>query len=89
MNGEAVTRFDFPELALAASPIRPNATRFSPQRWTAGCFRCNFIEIHRRLRRSPAMAAGGTARPWSVEDLVTLRECHRLLYASDTFILNQ
>jgi hypothetical protein len=89
MYGCAVTRLDFPELALAASPIRTDAPRFSSQSWTAGYFRCNFIEIHRRLRMSPAMAAGGTARLWSVEDLVTLWECHRLLYASDTFILNQ
>jgi hypothetical protein len=32
-------------------------------------FAYNFIKIHRRLRISPAMAAGVTDRLWSVEDL--------------------
>jgi hypothetical protein len=31
-------------------------------------FAYNFIEIHRTLRPSPAMAAGITERLWSVED---------------------
>lgn len=35
-------------------------------------FAHNFIEIHRTLRISPAMAAGVTDRLWSVEDLVAL-----------------
>jgi hypothetical protein len=37
-------------------------------------FSYNFIEIHRTLRVSPAMAAGVTDRLWSVEDLVALSE---------------
>jgi hypothetical protein len=44
--------------------------RFSTQKWTAGSFRCNFIKIHRRLRTSPAIAAGVTDRLWSVEAAV-------------------
>jgi hypothetical protein len=40
-------------------------------------FACNFIEIHRTLRTSPAMAAGVTDRLWSVEDLVALWEAYR------------
>ena len=39
-------------------------------------FAYNFIEIHRTLRTSPAMAAGVTDRLWSVEDLVTLWEAY-------------
>jgi hypothetical protein len=35
-----------------------------------GYFAYNFIKIHRTLRTTPAMAAGVTARLWSVEDLV-------------------
>jgi len=33
-------------------------------------FAYNFIEIHRTLRTSPAMAAGVTERLWSVEGWV-------------------
>jgi hypothetical protein len=39
-------------------------------------FAYNFIEIHRPLRMSPAMAAGVTDRLWSVEDLVALWESY-------------
>ncbi|MFZ0286800.1 MAG: hypothetical protein WAL32_16355 [Terriglobales bacterium] len=35
-------------------------------------FAYNFINIYRTLRSSPAMAADGTDRLWSVEDLVAL-----------------
>ena len=37
-------------------------------------FAYNFIQIHRTLRTSPAMAAGVADRLWSVADLVELRE---------------
>lgn len=37
-------------------------------------FAYNFIQIHRTLRTSPAMAAGVTNRLWSVADLVALWE---------------
>lgn len=37
-------------------------------------FAYNFIQIHRTLRCSPAMAAGVTDHLWSVEDLVALWE---------------
>ena len=37
-------------------------------------FAYNFIQIHRTLRTSPAMAAGVTDRLWSVADLVALWE---------------
>jgi hypothetical protein len=37
-------------------------------------FAYNFIQIHRTLRTSPAMAAGVTDKLWSVEDLVALWE---------------
>jgi IS1 family transposase len=37
-------------------------------------FAYNFIQIHRTLRMSPAMAAGVTGHLWSVEDLVALWE---------------
>lgn len=37
-------------------------------------FAYNFIQIHRTLRTSPAMAAGVTDRLWSVTDLVALWE---------------
>ena len=37
-------------------------------------FAYNFIQIHRTLRTSPAMAAGVTDRLWSVDDLVALWE---------------
>jgi hypothetical protein len=30
----------------------------------------NFVRIHRTLRMTPAMAAGVTARLWSVEELI-------------------
>jgi hypothetical protein len=39
-------------------------------------FAYNFIKIHRTLRTSPAMAAGVTDRPWSVEDLVARWEAY-------------
>jgi hypothetical protein len=39
-------------------------------------FAYNFIKIHRTLRVSPAMAAGGETRLWSVEDLGTLWESY-------------
>ena len=32
----------------------------------------NFCRIHQTLRVTPAMAAGVTARVWSIEDLVAL-----------------
>jgi hypothetical protein len=32
----------------------------------------NFIRIHRKLRTSPAMAAGVTSKLWEVSDLVAL-----------------
>jgi hypothetical protein len=32
----------------------------------------NFVRIHQTLRVTPAMAAGVTDRPWSVEDIVML-----------------
>jgi IS1 family transposase len=35
-------------------------------------FAYNFIQIHKTLRTSPAMAAGVTDRLWSVDDLVSL-----------------
>ena len=35
-------------------------------------FAYNFIKIHRTLRVTPAMAAGGTDRQWEVSDLVAL-----------------
>jgi len=37
-------------------------------------FAYNFIQIHRTLRMSPAMAAGVTGHLWSVADLVALWE---------------
>lgn len=37
-------------------------------------FAYNFIQIHRTLRMTPAMAAGVTNKLWSVEDLVALWE---------------
>jgi hypothetical protein len=37
-------------------------------------FAYNFIQIHRTLRTSPAMAAGVTDHLWSVADLVALWE---------------
>lgn len=37
-------------------------------------FASNFIQIHRTLRTTPAMASGVTDRLWSVKDLVTLWE---------------
>jgi hypothetical protein len=43
---------------------------------TQNYFAYNFIKIHRTLRMSPAMPAGVTDRPWSVEDLFTLREAY-------------
>jgi hypothetical protein len=39
-----------------------------------GYFAYNFIEIHRTLRTSPAMAAGVTNRLWEVSGLVALWE---------------
>jgi hypothetical protein len=39
-------------------------------------FAYNFIQIHRTIRMSPAMAAGVTDRLWSVEDLVNLWESY-------------
>jgi hypothetical protein len=39
-------------------------------------FAYNFIEIHRTLRTSPAMAAGVTDRLWEVSDLVALWESY-------------
>jgi hypothetical protein len=39
-------------------------------------FAFNFIEIHRTLRMSPAMAASVTVRLWSVEELVALCESY-------------
>jgi IS1 family transposase len=39
-------------------------------------FAYNFIQIHKTLRMSPAMAAGVTDRLWSVADLVSLWESH-------------
>jgi len=41
-----------------------------------GYLEYNFIKIHRTLRMSPAMAAGGTDRLWSVEDLVAFWEAY-------------
>jgi hypothetical protein len=37
-------------------------------------FAYNFIQIHRTLRMSPAMAAGVAEHLWSVADLVALWE---------------
>ena len=37
-------------------------------------FACNFIQIHRTLRTTPAMAAGVIDRLWSVADVVALWE---------------
>src|SRR6202161_1856701 len=37
-------------------------------------FSYNFIQIHKTLRTSPAMAAGVTDRLWNVHDLVALWE---------------
>ncbi len=61
-----MTRFEFPGLAFAASPIR-REFRFSKQRWTAGSFRCNFMKIQRtshvpcygRWRHASAVRSGG------------------------------
>jgi IS1 family transposase len=39
-------------------------------------FAYNFIQIHKTLRTSPAMAAGVTNRLWSVSDLVALWESY-------------
>jgi hypothetical protein len=39
-------------------------------------FAYKFIEIHRTLRTSPAVAAGVTDRLWSVDDLVALWEAY-------------
>src|SRR5258708_8477180 len=39
-------------------------------------FAYNFIQIHRTLRTSPAMAAGVTDRLWDVKDLVALWESY-------------
>jgi len=39
-------------------------------------FSYNFIQIHRTLRISPAMAAGVSQTLWSVEDLVALWESY-------------
>jgi IS1 family transposase len=39
-------------------------------------FSYNFIQIHKTLRTSPAMAAGVTDRLWSVSDLVALWESY-------------
>lgn len=32
----------------------------------------NFVRIHQTLRMTPAMAAGVTDRPWSIEDIAAL-----------------
>jgi hypothetical protein len=39
-------------------------------------FAYNFIQIHRTIRMSPAMAAGVTSKLWSVNDLVALWESY-------------
>jgi len=39
-------------------------------------FAYNFIQIHRTLRCSPAMAAGVTGKLWDVKDLVALWESY-------------
>jgi hypothetical protein len=39
-------------------------------------FAYNFIQIHKTLRTSPAMAAGVTDRLWNVADLVALWEAY-------------
>jgi hypothetical protein len=39
-------------------------------------FAYNFIQIHRTLRMTPAMAAGVTDRLWKVKDLVALWESY-------------
>jgi hypothetical protein len=33
---------------------------------------CNFVRIHQTLRVPPAMAAGVTDAPWSLEDIVRI-----------------
>ncbi len=43
-------------------------------RYPLDYFAYNFIQIHRTLRTSPAMAAGVTDHLWSVADLVALWE---------------
>ena len=37
-------------------------------------FAYNFVNIHRTLRTTPAMAAGVTDRPWEVADLLAMLE---------------
>ena len=54
-----------------------NAYGHNREKWAAvalNYFAYNFIQIHRTLRTSPAMAAGVTDRLWSVADLVALWE---------------
>jgi hypothetical protein len=36
------------------------------------CMYYNFVRIHQTLRVTPAMAAGITARLWSIEDILAL-----------------
>ena len=38
------------------------------------CFAYNFVNIHRTLRTTPAMAAGVTNRLWEVSDLIAMLE---------------
>jgi hypothetical protein len=38
----------------------------------------NFIWIHRKLRMSPAVAAGVTNRPWDVNDRGGRKERHEI-----------
>jgi hypothetical protein len=33
---------------------------------------CNFVRIHQTLRVTPAMEAGLTSSPWTIEDLVAI-----------------
>jgi hypothetical protein len=65
---------------LKASGCKPNGFSRKLENHAAATalnyFTYNFIEIHRTLRVSPAMAAGVETRLWSVEDLVALWEAY-------------
>ena len=50
--------------------------------WAALCLwytYYNFCRIHKTLRCTPAMAAGITASPWDVDDLVYITDEHEIM----------
>ena len=65
--------------AVRRFPKRPGFYRKLENHATAvalNYFAYNFIKIDRRLRMTPAMAAGVTDRIWDVNDLVVLWEAY-------------